>query len=157
MAYFNSGNAQFQKQEFMRAIESYKKALELNPGDVDAKYNLELSRVMLKEQLKRQPQDKNQQQQQQDQQQQQQQQDQQKPEDQKDQNGKNDQQQQQEAKDQGKNDQQQQAAQEKQGKKDEMSKEDAMRILRAMGDSEKETQKGVKRQYSQSSYKGKDW
>jgi Ca-activated chloride channel family protein len=156
MAHFNTGNAYFQKQEYMKAVESYKKALELNPGDVDAKYNLELARVMLKEQLKRQPQDKNQQQQQQDQKQQQQQQ-QQKQDDQKDQNGKNDQQQQQEGADQGKKDQKQQAAEEKQGKKDDMSKEDAMRILRAMGDSEKETQKAVKRQYSQSSYKGKDW
>ena len=153
-AHYNAGNAYFQKQEYVKAIDAYKAALELNPDDVDAKYNLELARIMLKEQLKRQPQDKNQQQQQD--QQQKQQQEQQKQDEQKDQKDKNDQQQQQEGSDQGKKDQKQQGD-EKQAKQDNMSKEDAMRILRAMSDSEKETQKNVKRIKGQGNYRGKDW
>lgn len=156
-AHYNAGNAYFQKQEYVRAIEAYKAALELNPDDVDAKYNLELARVMLKEQLKRQPQDKNQQQQQD--QQKQQQQEQQKQDEQKNQQGKNDQQQQQDGTGQDKKEQKPQGEgkQDQQDQQDKMSKEDAMRILRSMAESEKETQKNVQRTKGPGNYRGKDW
>jgi tetratricopeptide (TPR) repeat protein len=36
-------------QDYQKAIESYQKALEINPDDIDAKFNLELARRMLKE------------------------------------------------------------------------------------------------------------
>jgi Ca-activated chloride channel family protein len=40
-ALYNSGNAQYRLGNFEKAIEAYKKALELDPTDKDAKYNLE--------------------------------------------------------------------------------------------------------------------
>lgn len=75
-AYYNMGNTFFRSEHYPEAIAAYQKALELRPEDVDAKYNLELSRKRLKEQAQQQ-QSNDQQQQQQDQQEQQDQQDQQ--------------------------------------------------------------------------------
>ncbi len=40
-AYYNLGNTQYRTGNFEKAIESYQKALDLNPQDVDSKYNLE--------------------------------------------------------------------------------------------------------------------
>ncbi len=154
--HYNTGNALLDKQDYLKAVEAYQKALELNPDDMDAKYNLELARTLLKEQLRRQPQDKKQQQ---DQQQQQQEQQQQQKQDQQQQN----QQQQKEQQDQSENknqdeqNQPQQQEAQKQPKPDEMTKEDAMRILRAMEDSEKDTQKNLKRVRGTGNYRGKDW
>jgi Ca-activated chloride channel family protein len=148
-AYYNGGNGFFKKEDFRQAIEWYQKSLELNPDDMDAKYNLELARNRLREQMERQPQDKQQQQQQQqqDQQKQEQKQQEQKPEEQK-----QDQQQQQQ-------DQQQQQQMEKQQQPDpnEMTEEDALRILRALDDAEKDNQKEQKRFKAQGTYRGKDW
>jgi len=59
-AFFNTGNGYFQLNKFKEAIDAYQKALELNPNDQDAKYNLELTRAKIKEMA-----DKQQQQQQQ--------------------------------------------------------------------------------------------
>ena len=42
LAYYNHGNAQYRLGQFDKAIESYKKALDLNPSDKDAKFNLEV-------------------------------------------------------------------------------------------------------------------
>jgi len=118
-AYYNSGNALFRAQQYAEAINAYKKCLEINANDGDAKYNLELARVKLKEQAQKQ--DKQQQKQQndqdkQDQQQDQQQQDQQdqkqNPQDQQDQQKQQEQQQQQDQQEQQKNGQQQQDQQE---------------------------------------------
>jgi len=118
-AYYNSGNALFRAQQYAEAINAYKKSLEINADDGDAKYNLELARVKLKEQAQKQ--DKQQQKQQndqdkQDQQQDQQQQDQQdqkqNPQDQQDQQKQQEQQQQQDQQEQQKNGQQQQDQQE---------------------------------------------
>lgn len=152
--YYNTGNSNFLKEEFVRAIESYQKALELNPNDQDAKFNLELARNRLKEQMQRQPQDKNQQQQQQQdkQQQQQQQQQEEQQKQQKDQKQPSPEQQ-----DQQNNDKDQQKPQPQQPKKDEMSKEDAMRILQSLAESEKQEQKEQKKVKMEGTYRGKDW
>ena len=148
-AYYNGGNGFFKKEDFRQAIEWYQKSLELNPNDMDAKYNLELARNRLREQMDRQPQDKQQQQQQQqqDQQKEEQKQEEQKPEEQK-----QDQPQQQQ-------DQQQQPQMDKQQQPDpnEMTEEDALRILRALDDAEKDNQKEQKRFKAQGTYRGKDW
>ncbi len=40
-AFYNNGNAQYRLGNFEEAIDSFKKALALDPGDKDAKYNLE--------------------------------------------------------------------------------------------------------------------
>jgi len=131
-AYYNSGNTLFRAQRYAEAINAYQKSLEINSDDSDAKYNLELARVKLKEQAQKQDkqqnkqdkQDKQDQQQQDQQKQDQQQQDkqqqdqqkqdqqkqdqQQNPQDQQDQQKQQEQQQQQNQQDQQKNGQQQQ-------------------------------------------------
>ncbi len=60
-AFYNIGNAYFQQNKLKESIEAYKKALELNPNDKDAKYNLELARAKLKEMAQKQKQQQNQQ------------------------------------------------------------------------------------------------
>ena len=58
-AYYNIGNALFQQNKLPQCIASYKKSLELNPDDFEAKYNLELARAKLKELSKKQKQQQN--------------------------------------------------------------------------------------------------
>ena len=41
-AWYNFGNTQYRLGQFDKAIEAYRNALNLNPNDLDAKYNLEL-------------------------------------------------------------------------------------------------------------------
>lgn len=147
-AHYNLGNTYFRMQDYQRAISSYQDALNLNPDDMDAKYNLELARKMLKEQI--QPKQQQNQQQQKQQQQQQDQQDQKKQDEQQNQD-----QQDQEQQDQQQQNQQQQQQQPQQDKK--MSKEDAERILNALKDDEKDIQKKIKRETTSSGYSGKDW
>jgi len=132
--YYNEGNTLFRMGKLPESILAYKKALELNPDDIDAKYNLEYVRALLKDNAEKQPQ----QQQNQQQQQQQQQQD-------KNQEDQQDKQQQQEEqqKDQQQQEQEQQSQTEPVDKK-EMSKEEAERLLDALQDSEKELQKNRK-------------
>ena len=155
-AYYNSGNAQVKQKDYTNAIESYKKALEINPDDMDAKFNLELARRLLKEQTKAEQQQQNQeQQQQQEKQEQQQQQQEQQDEQNKQQQQQQEQQNQQDKQDQQNKDQQQQ--QQEQMKDKPMSKEDAERILNALEDDEQDVQKKVRRNVKASSYLGKDW
>ena len=47
LAAYNAGNAQFGQNRLDRAAESYQRALELNPDDMDAKFNLELVQRLL--------------------------------------------------------------------------------------------------------------
>jgi len=51
MAYYNMGNALFRLSKLTEAIQLYKKALELNPGDKDAKFNLEFAQKKIKENM----------------------------------------------------------------------------------------------------------
>jgi tetratricopeptide (TPR) repeat protein len=141
-AQYNLGNTYFRMDDFAKAIASYQKALEADPSDLDAKFNLELARRKLKDQLK--PDEK---QNKPDQQQQQQQQD--KQQDKKQQDQKKQEQQQNEQQDQ----QDQQQAQEQKP----ISKEDAERILNALKDDEEDTQKKVSRQLTGGDYSGNDW
>lgn len=45
---YNQGNARVQAQQFDKAIESYKKALEVKPGDQETEHNLEVAQKLLK-------------------------------------------------------------------------------------------------------------
>jgi len=144
-AHYNFGNTYFRMQDYQNAIKSYEDALNINSEDMDTKYNLELARKMLKEQMKPQQQKQKQQQQNQDQQQQKQ--------DQQQQQQNQDQQQQQQ---QQQNQDQQQQQQEKQQQKV-TSKEDAERILNALRDDEQDIQKKIKRNVKAGNYTGKDW
>lgn len=67
-AYYNMGNSLYRQGKLPEAILYYKKALEINPDDEDAKYNIEYIQKKIKEMMDKQ---KGQQQGQQDQQQQQ--------------------------------------------------------------------------------------
>jgi tetratricopeptide (TPR) repeat protein len=51
--WYGMGNAYFQSDSLLRAIECFKKAVDYNPEDKDAKYNLELARALLKELAKK--------------------------------------------------------------------------------------------------------
>lgn len=53
-AYFNLGNTYFILGEYRKAVDSYIKSLEIDPYDMDTKYNLELAWKKLEEQQKRQ-------------------------------------------------------------------------------------------------------
>ncbi len=144
LAHYNVGNGYFRTGDYQAAIQAYQKSLELNPDDLDAKYNLELARIRLKEQLQKQEQDP--QQQQQDQQQQQQQ----------EQPEQENQEQQQQPQDQDQQDQKQQP-QPQEVDENEMSKEDAERILNALKDDEKDVQKKINRNLPRGNYQGNDW
>ena len=73
--YYNLGNTLYQAQQYEAAIEAYKEALRLNPGDLEAKQNLELALRQLQQQQQEQQEEQQQDQQQDEQQQDQQQQD----------------------------------------------------------------------------------
>ena len=45
---YNTGNAQFQRRELEKALESYKQSLRLHPDDQEAKFNLAYVKKMLK-------------------------------------------------------------------------------------------------------------
>lgn len=64
-AWYNLGNALFRQQQFPEAMEAYKEALRLDPGDVDAKHNLELVLERMQQQQQQQQQQPQQQQEQQ--------------------------------------------------------------------------------------------
>jgi len=147
-AHYNLGNTYFWMGDYQKAITSYENSLRINPEDMDAKYNLELARRMLKENMDKeceQPQDQ--------QQQQQQQQDQQN----KDEKQEQDEQQQQQQDEQQQQEQDEQQQQPEQLDEKEISREDAERILNALRDDEEEVQKKIKRKVKAKPYTGKDW
>lgn len=124
---YNLGNSLLKSGKLKESIEAYKNSLRLDPGNMQAKYNLAYAQDRLKEQEQQQQQQQDQQNQDQNKDQQKKDQDQNKDQDkQNDQNQNEDQQQQQ-------NDQQQA-----------MSREDAERLLNAIANDEKEVQEKVK-------------
>jgi len=145
-AYYNIGNCQFRLGNFADAILYYKKALEMNPKDEDAKYNIELARKKLKEEIDKQKNKKDQKQEQ-------------KQQNKQGQNNKKDEKKKSERQaEQKKEGQRQETPEQKQEKKKgEMSKEEAMRILNAMDDQEKETQKKRMKTMTQEYQVEKDW
>jgi Ca-activated chloride channel family protein len=122
--YYNLGNSMFKKNDFQKSIEAYKNSLRNNPGDMDAKHNLQLAQSMMQMQQQQQQQQQNQQHKEQDNQQQQQ------------------QQQQKQKQQQG----QEQQAQQQPYKKDEISKEDAERLLDALEREEEDVMKKLQKQ-----------
>jgi len=57
-AFYNIGNALYKKQAFDQAVAAYEKSLELNPGDMDAKINLEMALEKMQEQEQKKQDDK---------------------------------------------------------------------------------------------------
>lgn len=112
--YYNMGNCYFRQDSLVEAIQMYEKALQYDPNDIEAKYNLELARALLKENIR--PQCQQNQQSQQNQQQQNQQ----------------DQNQQQEQQAQAQQQEQQEQEQQQQSSGRSMTKEEAEQLMDAM-------------------------
>jgi hypothetical protein len=163
-AYYNIGNSFFKQDKLQESIEAYKKALDINPNDRDAKYNLELARAKLKESSEKQQQQpqQNSQQQQQQQGQQEEQQNQEGQENQ-EQDGEQQQaqaeqeQQQQQSGEENQDQNQQQQGESLEESQDKMTKEDAERILDALKNNEQDKQKIRKPAKSGRRNVDKDW
>jgi Ca-activated chloride channel homolog len=124
----NIGNSLLQSKKYEESIEAYKNSLKLNPGDNDTRYNLAYAKAMLKQQQQQNKDDKKDEKQNKDKQKQ----------DQKKEDQKKEQEKQQQ--DQAKNEEKKQPK-EQQARKDKISKEDAEKILQALNNDEKKTQK----------------
>ena len=140
--YHNLGNSFLKSNKFQESIDAYKNALRNNPDDMDTKYNLVYAKKKL-EQQQNQDQNKDQNKDNKDQDKDKDQQNKDKNKDNQDKNEQN--------KDQDKDQQQQQQP--------EISKEDAERILQALENDEKDTQKKVKEQQAAAAKVGteKEW
>ena len=150
-AHYNAGNTLLQAGQAQQAIAAYTEALKRNPGDEDAKFNLELALQLLQQQQQQQDQQNQQNQQNQDQRQ-----DQQKSgEDQQEKQDQQKQDQEQESEEQQQADQEQsQAEQQEAG----MSKQDAERLLDAVGEQEREIQAELREAQARKRTKvDKDW
>ena len=158
-AYYNLGNSLIKTQDFENAVEAYKNSLRLEPGDEDARHNLSMAMQMLQKQQQEQQQQQ-QQQQNQDQNQQQDPNQQQEAEQDEDGDQGEEEQQQEGGEDQQPGDQQDNPQQgEGEGEPREMTQEEMERILRALEQDEKETQKKVnaQRAKTQRGDDEKDW
>jgi len=154
--YFNRGNTFFQMGKYQEAIESYKKALEITPSDKEAKYNLELALKKLQENPQEQKKDSKKQNQQSKQDQQDQKQD-----------GSSDQQKQQkspQSKDQenqpqnaNKPEEDKKRPQPGQQQKAAMDPKEALRILDALNQQEKQEQRKQVLKVQRERVGGKDW
>jgi len=126
--HYNIGNTLFRSGKIAESILAYKRALELNPDDIDAKFNLEFARNFLKEHAKKEPMpQQNQQQQQND-------------ENREEQEQENQQEQQKAEAGEEENKEEQQKEEDK-----EMTKEEAESILRALESDEKKDLKNAKK------------
>ncbi len=134
--YYNSGNSHFKMNNYPQSIEFYKKTLEINPHDQDAKYNIEIARKRIQQNMQNSPSDQN------------------------NHNQNQDKNKQKGQPSQGDDNQKKNKSKDQKGQGDEknkMSKEDAKRLLDALEDDEKKTQKKLKRVKSSGRYIGKDW
>jgi len=172
-AYYNTGNTHYRMGKLLEAIEDYKKCLDIDPNDEDAKYNIEFVRKKIKENLKKEDQQQKQKESSQSQDKQEKPQessDAQKSEEDKEKEAQQQAQSQQEKDQQEKKEGQAKEADEATGgqkaeekpsgeeAKGEMSKEDAIRLLDALKDDEKDVQKELKNQSKEGQYRvDKDW
>ncbi|MBN1415373.1 MAG: tetratricopeptide repeat protein [Bacteroidales bacterium] len=125
--YYNLGNSLFKANKLNESIEAYKNALRNNPGDTDARHNLQFVLTMKNMQNQQQQQDNQ---------------------------GKKDQQDSQDKQDQKQQQQQQQQQQQKQQQqqnqqKDQISREVAERLLQALENDEKKVLQKVKEKQNQ--------
>jgi tetratricopeptide (TPR) repeat protein len=129
--YHNLGNTLLKNNKYEESIEAYKQSLKLNPSDNDTRYNLAYAKSKLQQQQnKDNKQDKNKDQKKDDKSQQQ-----------KDKEQEQKDKEQQQKDQQAKQDESKKENQEKQANKDKISKEDAEKILQALNNDEKKTQK----------------
>lgn len=129
---YNLGNSMLMADKVQESVEAYKGSLKLDPGNMEAKYNLAYAQDLLKQQQQQQQQEQNKDKQDEDK-------DKDKDQDKQDKGKKDDDQNQQQNKEQQK-DQKQDQSQDKQT----ISKEDAERVLNALANDEKNVQEKVK-------------
>ncbi|MFH1540875.1 MAG: tetratricopeptide repeat protein [Elusimicrobiota bacterium] len=125
-AYYNMGNCLFRTKKLPEAIQFYKKAIELNPNDVDAKFNIEFAQKKLKENI-----DKNSKQSEQNKESQ----------DQKDKDKKQQEKKKNEETKEQENKKKEEQEKGEEDQKQKMSKEDANRIIESTGDEKKPKEK----------------
>ena len=130
----NLGNSYLQSKKYEESINAYKNSLKLMPKDNDTRYNLAYAQAMLRQQQQQQKQNKNDQN--------------------KDQDKKQDQKQQQQNKDQ---DKQQKEEQKQAQQKQKISKEDAEKMLQALNNDEKNTQKKLAKKEGSKIVVEKQW
>ncbi len=122
MVYYNLGNSLLESKKYDESILAYQKSLVKNPGDLDAKYNLEYAKMMLRKQQEQQKQN---------------------------QNNKNDKNKDQDKKDQQQKDQQDKNSDQSKNQQQDhrkISKDDAERMLEAMKNDEKKTMQKVQKE-----------
>ncbi len=145
-AYYNLGNSLFKKAQaeegkgLEKSVEAYKNSLRLNPNDMDTKKNLALTQRLI-------------QMQQQQQQQQQQQEDQEQEQEKQEQQEQQEQQQQQ----QQQNQEQQEEQEQPQEQPKDLSKEEALELLKIMDDEEKKVQEKMRKAKGNGKKPDKDW
>ncbi|MBU1853055.1 MAG: tetratricopeptide repeat protein [Candidatus Omnitrophica bacterium] len=169
--YYNMGNTHYRMGKLTEAIEDYKKALDINPDDEDAKYNIEFIRKKIKENLEKEQSQQQDMQQNQGQEQQSQQQKMQEGQEDKDKEEKasetkeaqeeEDREEQLGKKEEGEEGEEESVGQKKdppEGEGGDMSEEDAIRLLDALKDDEKELQKELRTQPGEGRYRvDRDW
>jgi len=136
-AYHNLGNSYLQSKKFEQSVGAYKNALKLNPNDNDTRYNLAYAQSMIQQQQQQQQKDQNQ--------------------DKKDKNEEKKDQQQQQQKDKEQQQKEEQKDEQKQAKRDKISKEDAEKILQALNNDEKNTQKKLTKKDATKILIDKNW
>ncbi len=161
MSYYNLGNALFKAGNIPGAVEAYKRSLLIDPGDEDAKYNLELALNLLEQQKQQEKQEQKERQ---------------KENEQKGQQGKNEQQDKRKQEQQNKQNEQQQGGQNRaqadssqarekrepqlseQNKQMQISQQELKRILAAIEASDREVQQELlKKKMRIRKITGKDW
>ena len=155
-AYHNMGNSYLQGDKLDEAIEAFKSSLRNNPNDFDVKYNLAWTQNKKRQQEQQQQQNEDQNK---DQDQNEDQKDQDKDQQNKDDQDKKDKENQDKQDQQQNKDKQEDQQQQQQQPQNKISKEDAMRILEALQNDEKEVQEKVQKQKDQPKKRRieKDW
>jgi tetratricopeptide (TPR) repeat protein len=128
--YHNMGNAQLKNKDYEQSVESFKKALKLDPKAEDSRYNLSYALQKLKQEKQQQQQKQQQQDKKQDQKQ-----------------------------DQKKNQEKQKDQKQEEQKKQNLNREEAERMLDALNRDEKELRKKTEKKASKNGQagSGKDW
>ncbi len=151
--FYNLGNAFLKAKKYEESIAAYKNSLQLNPNDMDAKYNLSYALKMLKQQQnqnKQNQQQKNQQNKQKNKDKNDNKNDENKNKDQKEKNKQN-------KEDKPKKEDQQKQKREQKSQPGEISKEEAKRILDALKNNEAEIQKQIRKRKGKKRTTEKDW
>jgi Ca-activated chloride channel family protein len=143
--YYNMGNASYRTGKLKEALEYYKKTLDINPNDRDAKFNIELIKKKMEEQKKKEKDKKDQEKDKKD-----------KGEKKEQQNKKSENEDKKKQKEQNKEKEQKEQKEQKPEKK-KLSREDALRILKALEQKERELRKQKKARAGKRAGLSKDW